>query len=185
MNILLAIIVGAIIIIGVGALLLNSSTFQRSNFGIPTPTTQMQPSLNPSSSQQQTVWVVITSSSNYRTFVQAVQLAELQQTLEANGPYTVFVPSDAAFSRIPSSTINTVLQNKSQLTMLLKYHIVQGRYTLNDLKSKTTLPTLEGKNLSIEQSGNDVLVNNIHIVSPNNEANNGVVHVIDGVLIPP
>jgi uncharacterized surface protein with fasciclin (FAS1) repeats len=121
------------------------------------------------------------------TLVKAVTAAELVETLEEPGPYTVFAPTDAAFEALGSQTLNTLLKpaNKGQLSEILTYHVVPGELTSSELSDGQKLKTVQGGSLTVQISGGDVTVNGATVAMPDVEASNGVVHVIDEVLTPP
>jgi uncharacterized surface protein with fasciclin (FAS1) repeats len=129
------------------------------------------------------------NANNVTTLVAAVKAAGLVDTLEGAGPFTVFAPDNAAFAKIPSSTIASLLlpQNKAQLVDILTYHVVPGRYTSASLYNGEVLTTVEGKTLTITKSASgQISVNGTAIVeTPDVFSSNGVTFVIDTVLMPP
>lgn len=120
------------------------------------------------------------------TLVKAVGAAGLVSTLQGKGPFTVFAPDNMAFASI-QSTVDTLLKpaNKAELTKVLKYHVVPGTYTAADLKDGRQLTTVEGKKLTVTVKDGKVMVHKATVVTPDVQASNGVVHVIDTVLVPP
>ena len=129
------------------------------------------------------------NADNVTTLVAAVKAAGLVATLEGPGPFTVFAPTDAAFAKIPSSTIASLLlpQNKAELVNILTYHVVAGRYTSASLYDGEKLTTVEGNTLTINKSANgQIMVNGVATVQiPDVISSNGVTFVIDTVLMPP
>lgn len=125
-----------------------------------------------------------TSSSELTTLVSALQAAGLVSALQADGPFTVFAPRNAAFDAVGSSTVQALLAsgNEAALTDLLTYHVVPGRYTAADLAGGAMLTTLAGGTLTVE-GGSSVTVDGATVVTADLEASNGVVHIIDGVLL--
>lgn len=121
------------------------------------------------------------------TLVKALTAAELVETLEEPGPYTVFAPTNAAFKALGSETLNSLLKpaNKDQLTEILTYHVVPGELTSSELSNGQKLKTVQGDSLTVRLSGGNVTVNGAKVVTADVEASNGVVHVIDEVLLPP
>ncbi len=121
------------------------------------------------------------------TLVEAVVAAELVETLEEPGPYTVFAPTNAAFDALGEETLNTLLEpaNKAELAEILTYHVVPGELTASELSNGQMLKTVQGDNLDVKIDGEEVTVNGAEVVTPDVEASNGVVHVIDEVLTPP
>jgi uncharacterized surface protein with fasciclin (FAS1) repeats len=124
---------------------------------------------------------------HFTTLVKAVQTAGLADTLSEPGPLTVFAPSDAAFAKLPEGTIDSLLQNKAQLTSILAYHVVAGKYMAGDVKKHGTLPTLQGQSVKVEVHRlyhRGIKINNAEVIHPDIECSNGVIHVIDSVLMP-
>jgi uncharacterized surface protein with fasciclin (FAS1) repeats len=120
------------------------------------------------------------------TLVEAVSAAGLVETLEEPGPYTVFAPTNAAFEAL-GGTLETLLKpaNKAELAEILTYHVVPGELTSSELSDGQMLETVQGDSLEVEIADGEVTVNGARVVTPDVEASNGVVHVIDEVLIPP
>ena len=126
-------------------------------------------------------------ANNVTTVVAAVKAAGLVDTLKSKGPFTVFAPTNAAFSKLPAGTVDTLLkpENKGKLVDILTYHVVAGRYTTSDLSDGQVLTTVEGKTLTIKKQGNMVWINGSAMIeTPNVISSNGVTHVIDAVLLP-
>jgi uncharacterized surface protein with fasciclin (FAS1) repeats len=121
------------------------------------------------------------------TLVTAVSTADLAGTLQGKGPYTVFAPTNAAFGDLGQNTVDTLLErrNRDQLTSVLTYHVVPGKLEAAQLRNGQTLTTVEGSKLRVRIDGSTVSVGGATVVTPDVEASNGVVHVIDGVLQPP
>ena len=125
------------------------------------------------------------SAGSFKTLVTAVKAAGLVSTLKSKGPFTVFAPNDAAFAKLPPGTVDSLLKNKAKLAAILKYHVVRGRVMAADVAGKSLqVATLEGQKLNVNGTMG-VMVNNAHVVQPDIEASNGVIHVIDTVLLPP
>ncbi len=124
---------------------------------------------------------VAMSSGSFKTLTRAVSTAGLTETLKGKGPFTVFAPSDEAFAKLPSSTVDALLKDPSRLKSVLNYHIVQGR---PDLRKATSVRTLEGQNLKIENGDGRIRVNGVRVTQPSIEASNGVIHAIDRVIMP-
>lgn len=120
------------------------------------------------------------------TLVDAVTAAELVETLEEPGPYTVFAPTNEAFEAL-GGTLETLLEpaNKAELAEILTYHVVPGELTASELSDGQMLETVQGESLEVKINGEEVTVNGAAVVTPDVEASNGVVHVIDEVLTPP
>jgi uncharacterized surface protein with fasciclin (FAS1) repeats len=118
------------------------------------------------------------------TLVTAVKKAGLVDTLNAANGITVFAPENSAFAKIPSATLNSVLANKSELTKILTYHVVSGRYTPAQLASGMTLKTLEGGTVTTAMSGGTYTVNGADVVCGNVQTANATVYIISSVLMP-
>jgi len=130
--------------------------------------------------------VDVAVAGKFTTLVAAVKAAGLVDTLKGPGPFTVFAPTDEAFAKLPAGTLETLLQpeNKAKLRSILLYHVVAGRVTAAEVVKMDSAKTAEGQNLSIKVMGGNVMVNNAHVVKADIEASNGVIHVIDTVLLP-
>ncbi|WP_414516864.1 fasciclin domain-containing protein [Nostoc sp. PCC 9305] len=128
------------------------------------------------------------SQGQFKTLIQAVQAAGLTEQLAAPGPYTVFAPTDAAFSALPKATLDQLLQpaNKQQLVKLLSYHVIPGGITSQQLISGE-VKTVEGSpvKITVDRASNSITVNNAKVRQPDIPASNGIVHVVDQVLLPP
>ena len=128
-----------------------------------------------------------TSNGSFTTLVAAVRAAGLVDTLKGPGPFTVFAPTDEAFKKLPAGTVENLLkpENKAQLTKVLTYHVVPGKVMASDVKGKTTTAkTVEGSTVAISASGSAVKVDNATVSKADVTASNGVIHVIDTVIMP-
>ncbi len=123
------------------------------------------------------------AAGSFGTLVTAVQAAGLVETLKGAGPFTVFAPTDEAFAKIPADTLNAVLADKEKLTAILTYHVVSGKVLAADVVNLTSATTVQGSNLKIDTS-DGVKVNNANVIQTDIECDNGVIHVIDTVLMP-
>ncbi len=123
----------------------------------------------------------------FNTLVAAVQAADLVDTLQGPGPFTVFAPTDAAFAKLPSGTVETLLlpENKDQLIAILTYHVVSGRVTADQVVNLNTANTVQGAAVQINVDGGAVRINDATVTTTDIEATNGIIHVIDTVLLPP
>lgn len=119
----------------------------------------------------------------FDTLVAAVKAAGLVDNLKGPGPFTVFAPTDDAFAKLPAGTVDSLLNDIPQLTKILTYHVVSGKVMSSDMVRLDSVATVEGSSLSIDASSG-VKVNDATVVTPDVEADNGVIHVIDSVLIP-
>jgi uncharacterized surface protein with fasciclin (FAS1) repeats len=124
------------------------------------------------------------SAGSFKTLVTAVQAAGLVDTLKGDGPFTVFAPTDEAFGKLPAGTIDSLLKDIPQLTKILTYHVVAGKVMAADVVNLDSATTVEGSKLKIDASEGTVKVNNATVVTPDVETDNGVIHVIDTVLLP-
>lgn len=123
------------------------------------------------------------NAGSFDTLVAAVKAAGLVDNLKGPGPFTVFAPTDDAFAKLPEGTVDSLLNDIPQLTKILTYHVVSGKVMSSDMVRLDSVPTVEGSSLSIDASSG-VKVNDATVVTPDVEADNGVIHVIDSVLIP-
>ena len=125
------------------------------------------------------------NAGTFKTLVKALSAAELVETLKGAGPFTVFAPNDEAFAKVPSNTINDLLkpENKEKLKAALTYHFVSGKVMSTDAARLTTAKTVNGQELRIDAT-DGVKINNAKIITPDIEATNGVIHIIDAVLMP-
>jgi uncharacterized surface protein with fasciclin (FAS1) repeats len=141
------------------------------------------------SSQAAKADIVETALNNgqFNTLVAALQAAGLTDTLKGAGPFTVFAPTDEAFKKLPAGTLDALLkpENKQQLVDVLTYHVLSGKVMAKDVKGKTATPTtIEGDALAIDGTKKGVMVDNAAITKADVSASNGVIHVIDTVLLP-
>ena len=127
------------------------------------------------------------AAKDFTTLVAALKAADLVTTLEGTGPFTVFAPSDEAFKKLGVNTLNDLLkpQNKQKLISILKYHVVSGKVLAKDVARMSEVKTVEGANLAIKQVGGKVMVDQAHVQTTDIQCTNGVIHVIDTVLMPP
>jgi uncharacterized surface protein with fasciclin (FAS1) repeats len=127
------------------------------------------------------------AAGSFETLVAAVRAAELETTLKGPGPFTVFAPTDAAFAAIPSATLADLLkpENRATLQAILKYHVVAGKVMAADVVQLTSAATVQGATVNISVAGATVKVNNATVTQTDVAASNGVIHVIDTVLMPP
>lgn len=125
-------------------------------------------------------------SAKFNTLVAAVKAAGLVDTLKGAGPFTVFAPTDAAFAKLPAGTLESLLkpENKGKLQEILKYHVVPGRVMAADVVKLTTATTVQGQDIAIKAGGGGVMVDSAHVVKTDVIASNGVIHVIDSVILP-
>lgn len=123
----------------------------------------------------------------FETLAAALDAAGLVETLKGPGPFTVFAPTDEAFSALPEGTVESLLlpENKEMLVNVLTYHVVPGNVSAADVQGMDEAETVSGKMINIESTADGVMVNDAHVTSADIAASNGVIHVIDKVILPP
>ena len=137
----------------------------------------------PTMAEKNLVQTVI-AAGQFKTLASLLTKAGLAGTLEGNGPFTVFAPTDTAFAKVPQATLAALAKNKAKLRAVLLYHVVKGKVTAAQAMKLHSAKTLEGKSLAIRVSGGKVIVGGATVITPNVTASNGVMHVINKVLIP-
>ena len=125
---------------------------------------------------------IAVSAGNFETLVTAVKAANLVDTLKAPGPFTVFAPTDEAFAKLPPGTIQTLVQNIPQLTRILTYHVVPGKLTQAELETVDKVISVEGTEIPIHVA-NGFEIKNASVVASDIEADNGIIHVLDRVIL--
>ena len=128
---------------------------------------------------------VTVENGSFTTLVAAVKAAGLVDTLKGKGPFTIFAPTDAAFSKLPDGTVEMLLkpENKEKLTAVLTYHVVAGKIMAKEVAKLDSAKTLQGQSVMIK-TNMGVMVNDANVMMPDVKASNGVIHVIDTVLLP-
>jgi uncharacterized surface protein with fasciclin (FAS1) repeats len=126
------------------------------------------------------------SAGSFKTLAAALQAAGLVDTLKGDGPFTVFAPTDEAFAKLPAGTVENLLkpENRDKLRAVLTYHVVAGKVTAAQVSKLTSAKTVQGSDVKIAASGGTVRVNNAKVLKADVMANNGVIHVIDTVIMP-
>lgn len=129
---------------------------------------------------------VAVSAGQFNTLAAALDAAGLVDTLKGDGPFTVFAPTDAAFAALPAGTVESLLkpENKDQLIAVLTYHVVAGKVTAEDVVKLTSATTVNGADVSIAVVDGSVRIDNATVVKTDIAASNGVIHVIDSVILP-
>jgi uncharacterized surface protein with fasciclin (FAS1) repeats len=130
-----------------------------------------------------TIVEIAAGSDQFKTLVAAVKAAGLVETLQGAGPFTVFAPTDEAFAKLPAETVEGLLKDLPKLKSILTYHVVAGKVLAKDVAAVKTAMTLQGGDLRVDAS-HGVKVNNSNVTQADIEASNGVIHVIDTVLLP-
>ena len=125
------------------------------------------------------------AAGQFTTLASLLQAAGLVDTLKTGGPFTVFAPTDAAFAKVPKATLDALAADPAKLKAVLLYHVVQGSVASGDVVKLTSAKTLNGANVAIKVTGGSVFLNGAKVVTPDVKASNGIIHVIDSVLLPP
>ncbi len=121
---------------------------------------------------------------SFKTLAAALQAADLVTTLKGEGPYTVFAPTDAAFAKIPKADLDALLKDKKALTKVLTYHVVSGEVKAADVVKLTQAKTVEGSSVNIKVVDGKVMIDDATVAATDIAASNGVIHVIDTVIMP-
>ena len=139
----------------------------------------------PSMSQTDVVDTAV-AAGDFGTLVTAIKAADLVETLKGDGPFTVFAPTDEAFAKLPSGTLESLLkpENKQKLSSILTYHVVPGKVMASDVVNLSDAKTVNGQLLMLKTSDGAVTVNNAKVIKTDIDCSNGVIHVIDTVLLP-
>ncbi|UPQ89706.1 fasciclin domain-containing protein [Vibrio sinaloensis] len=129
---------------------------------------------------------VAVENGSFNTLVAAVKAAGLVETLKGDGPFTVFAPTDEAFAKLPEGTVESLLlpENKDKLVAVLTYHVVAGKVMAADVVKLDKATTVQGQDVMIKTMGGKVMVDNANVVATDVKASNGVIHVIDQVILP-
>ena len=138
------------------------------------------------SAQQKDLVDTAIGAGSFKTLAAALQAAGLVETLKGNGPFTVFAPTDEAFAKLPAGTVENLLkpENKEKLKAILTYHVVAGKVMAADVVKLQTAKTVQGTNVDISTMNGTVKVDNAKVVKTDIAASNGVIHVIDTVIMP-
>lgn len=124
------------------------------------------------------------AAGSFKTLAAALQAAGLVETLKGKGPFTVFAPTDEAFAKLPAGTVEALLKDKAKLTQILLYHVVPGNVMAKDVVKLKSAKTAQGTAVKINVSGGKVMVDNANVVKTDIATSNGVIHVIDSVILP-
>lgn len=126
------------------------------------------------------------AAGNFSTLAAALEAADLVATLKSDGPFTVFAPTDAAFAKLPAGTVENLLkpENRDQLVAILTYHVVPGKVEAGQVVGLTSASTVNGQDLAVRVEGETVFINDARVTAADVGASNGVIHVIDTVLLP-
>jgi uncharacterized surface protein with fasciclin (FAS1) repeats len=139
------------------------------------------------SAQAMTKDIVTTAveAGSFKTLAAALTAADLVGVLQGKGPFTVFAPTDAAFAKLPAGTVEALLKDKAKLAAILTYHVVSGKVEAKDVVKMTTANTVNGAPIAIKVVNGKVMINNATVTTADVQASNGVIHIIDTVILPP
>ena len=151
----------------------------------PEPTATAEPTPEPTEEPAPTIAEVAASDDSFSTLVTALEAADLVETLQGEGPFTVFAPTDDAFAALPEGTLDALLADQDALREVLLYHVVEGEVFAADVADLSAATTVSGEMLEVTAGGGSVMINDAQVVATDIVAGNGVIHVIDSVLIPP
>ena len=145
-----------------------------------------QSSSSASSTSKSDIVATATAAGSFKTLAAALTAADLVNTLQSPGPFTVFAPTDEAFAKLPAGTLDTLLkpENKAKLQAILTYHVVAQRVPASEVMTLASAKTVEGKEVKISHEGGKVMVNGANVTKADIECSNGIIHVIDAVLLP-
>jgi len=138
-----------------------------------------------SSAPTKTIVQIAAADPNFSTLVKLLKEAGLVSVLSGKTDYTVFAPTNAAFAKVPAATLKALAANKAKLKSVLLYHVVAGAVPASKVVTLKSVATVEGASLAIRVSGGSVFVNQAKVIQTNIRATNGIIHVINGVLLPP
>jgi uncharacterized surface protein with fasciclin (FAS1) repeats len=138
----------------------------------------------PAIAQQKDIVDTAVGAGMFNTLVTAVKAADLVQTLKGPGPFTVFAPTDEAFAKVPKATLDALLADKAKLTEVLTYHVVAGKVMAADVVKLTEATTVQGSKAKVMVHDGKVMIDNANVIQTDIEATNGVIHVIDAVIMP-
>lgn len=141
----------------------------------------------PAQAQTKDIVDTAVAAGSFNTLAKALQAADLVDTLKGAGPFTVFAPTDEAFAKLPQGTLASLLkpENKSKLQRILKYHVVAGRVPSSDVVKMRSAQAVSGDAIAIDAAAGAVVVARAHVVKTDVAASNGIIHVIDAVMLPP
>lgn len=136
--------------------------------------------------EEPTIVGIAAENDSFSTLVTALKAADLVSVLDGKGPFTVFAPTNEAFSKVPAETLNNLLkpENKAQLQAVLTYHVVSGKIDAATAMTLSEANTVQGEKINISLNGKKVMINDAQVVSADIDARNGVIHVIDTVILP-
>jgi uncharacterized surface protein with fasciclin (FAS1) repeats len=140
---------------------------------------------SPAVAQPKDIVDTAVAAGSFKTLAQLLTTADLVGVMKGPGPYTVFAPTDEAFAKVPKEVLDGLAKDKAKLQEVLKYHVLTSKWTTDDIKLVKQTGTAQGKPVQFGAAGGTLTVNGAKIVKPNIDCTNGMVHVIDAVLLPP
>lgn len=143
------------------------------------------PATGAKSTKKQSIADIASGSNQFDTLTSLLVQADLVETLDGKGRFTVFAPTDAAFAKVPKSTLDALAADPEQLKAVLLYHVADGKLTARKVVKRKSIRTLNGARVKVRVSKKGVRVNDARVTKTDIRASNGVIHVIDGVLLPP
>ena len=149
------------------------------------PSMTTQPAAEPAMNTSADIVDTAVAAGSFNTLATALEAAGLVDTLKGPGPFTVFAPTDAAFAKLPAGTLEGLLADPDALRAVLTYHVVPGRVTAAEVLTLPVATTVQGEDVTISASGNGVKVNDAMVITPDVMASNGVIHVVDSIILPP
>jgi uncharacterized surface protein with fasciclin (FAS1) repeats len=141
--------------------------------------------VSPALAQPKDIVDTAVAAGSFKTLAQLLTDADLVTVMKGPGPYTVFAPTDEAFAKVPKDVLAGLAKDKAKLQDVLKYHVLTSKWTTDDIKLVKQTGTAEGKPVIFGQAAGAITVNGAKIIKPNVDCTNGMVHVIDAVLLPP
>ena len=148
------------------------------------PTASAQMAMNHDKAPSMDIVETAVAAGSFKTLAAALGAADLVDALKGDGPFTVFAPTDEAFAKLPAGTVEALLKDKEKLTAILTYHVVAGKVAAADVVKLTSAKTLNGKSVTIKVMDGKVMVDNANVVKTDIMATNGIIHVIDTVILP-
>jgi uncharacterized surface protein with fasciclin (FAS1) repeats len=139
----------------------------------------------PAAAQPKDIVDTAIAAGSFKTLVKLLSDADLVTVMKGPGPYTVFAPTDEAFAKVPKDVLDGLAKNKAKLQEVLKYHVLTSKWTTDDIKLVKQTGTAQGKPVTFAGTAGALTVNGAKIVKPNVDCTNGMIHVIDSVLLPP
>jgi uncharacterized surface protein with fasciclin (FAS1) repeats len=125
------------------------------------------------------------AAGNFKTLAKLLTEADLVNVMKGPGPYTVFAPTDEAFAKVPKATLDALAKDKAKLQQVLSYHVLTSSWTSNDIKLVKSTGTAQGKPIAVRIEGGSLMINDAKVIKADIPCSNGMIHVIDAVLLPP